>query len=221
MAAKPALSLLHLGHGLANGLSNLHNAKWARVPVINIVGDHARPLQQYHSHPGASHSSPYLGDIEGYAGPVSGWVRRVRTAEVAVADTLECLRASLGPAGQPKQVATLIVPADIAWAPAPAGQHHVYPSPSVPAAPNAAAVEGAAAVLGSGESCLLLIGGQNTSLILLSLFMLEMIILPRQARTNIGQKLPKTRRFVQAGMHCSCQGWSAQRKLRRAQAAAL
>ena len=64
----------------ANGFSNLHNAKWARVPVINIVGDHARPLQQYNSHPGASHSSPYLGDIEGYAAPVSGWVRRCRTA---------------------------------------------------------------------------------------------------------------------------------------------
>ena len=159
MADKPAMSLLHLGHGLANGLSNLHNAKWARVPLINLVGDHARPLQQYNSHPGASHSSPYLGDIEGYAGTVSGWVRRCRTPEVAVADALDCLRESLGPDGQPRQVSTLIVPADIAWAPPAVGQHRVYPKPAAPPSPNAAAVACATAVLASGDSCLLLIGG--------------------------------------------------------------
>lgn len=159
MADKPAISLLHLGHGLANGLSNLHNAKWARVPVINIVGDHARSLQQFNSHPGASHSSPYLGDIEGYAGPVSGWVRRCRTPEVAVSDALDCLRASLGAEGQPRQVSTLIVPADIAWAKASTGQHLVYPSLIAPTPPNSAAIDGAVAVLSSGESCLLLIGG--------------------------------------------------------------
>ncbi len=159
MAGKPAVSLLHLGHGLANGLSNLHNAKWARVPLINIVGDHARPLQQYNSHPGASHSSPYLGDIEGYAGPVSGWVRRCRTSELAVADALDCLRASFGPEGQPQQVSTLIVPADIAWAPPSIGQHRVYSSRIAPTPPNSAAIDGATAVLASGDSCLLLIGG--------------------------------------------------------------
>src|SRR5215467_2198505 len=36
----PAATLLHLGPGLANGLSNLHNARKARSPVINIVGEH-------------------------------------------------------------------------------------------------------------------------------------------------------------------------------------
>ena len=41
MAGKPACTLLHLGPGLANGLANLHNARRARVPVVNIVGDHA------------------------------------------------------------------------------------------------------------------------------------------------------------------------------------
>src|SRR5690606_10956398 len=34
MADKPALSLLHLGGGLANGLSNLHNAQKARTPML-------------------------------------------------------------------------------------------------------------------------------------------------------------------------------------------
>ena len=41
MTDKPAATLLHLGPGLANGLANLHNAKRARSPVVNIVGEHA------------------------------------------------------------------------------------------------------------------------------------------------------------------------------------
>src|SRR6202046_2766572 len=41
MAEKPACTLLHLGPGLANGLANLHNASRARVPIVNIVGEHA------------------------------------------------------------------------------------------------------------------------------------------------------------------------------------
>src|SRR6202453_557320 len=41
MAEKPACTLLHLCPGLANGLANLHNASRARVPIINIVGEHA------------------------------------------------------------------------------------------------------------------------------------------------------------------------------------
>src|SRR5213080_5426169 len=41
MAGKPACTLLHLGPGLGNGLANLHNARKAATPVVNIVGDHA------------------------------------------------------------------------------------------------------------------------------------------------------------------------------------
>src|ERR1700747_2346600 len=41
MKGKPASTLLHLGPGLANGLANLHNAQKARVPIVNIIGDHA------------------------------------------------------------------------------------------------------------------------------------------------------------------------------------
>ena len=39
MAGRPALTLLHLGPGLANGLANLHNARRAHTPVVNLVGD--------------------------------------------------------------------------------------------------------------------------------------------------------------------------------------
>ena len=33
MAGKPAVTLLHLGPGLANGLANLHNARRAATPT--------------------------------------------------------------------------------------------------------------------------------------------------------------------------------------------
>ena len=35
------MCLLHLGVGLANGLTNLHNARRAFTPVLNVIGDHA------------------------------------------------------------------------------------------------------------------------------------------------------------------------------------
>ena len=47
MADKPAGTLLHLGPGLGNGFANLHNARRARTPVVNIVGDHATYHKQY------------------------------------------------------------------------------------------------------------------------------------------------------------------------------
>lgn len=43
MARRPALTLLHLGPGLANGLANLHNARRAGTPVVNLVGEQQRP----------------------------------------------------------------------------------------------------------------------------------------------------------------------------------
>src|SRR5918999_524013 len=67
MAEKPASTLLHLGPGLANGLANLHNAKKANSPVVNIVGEHAT----WH----IQHDAPLTADIEGIARPVSHWVR--------------------------------------------------------------------------------------------------------------------------------------------------
>jgi acetolactate synthase-1/2/3 large subunit len=73
MTRRPAATLLHTGPGLANGLANLHNARRARSPIINIVGDHA----SYH----LQHDAPLTSDIEGLARPMSDWVRRVESAE--------------------------------------------------------------------------------------------------------------------------------------------
>ena len=63
MLDKPAATLLHTGPGLGNGLANLHNAKKAHTPIINIIGEHAT----YH----IQHDAPLTADIEGIACPVS------------------------------------------------------------------------------------------------------------------------------------------------------
>ena len=54
MAEKPAATLLHLGPGLGNGLANLHNARRARSPIVNIVGEHAT----YHRRASTRRSPP-------------------------------------------------------------------------------------------------------------------------------------------------------------------
>ena len=41
MTDKSAATLLHCGPGLANGLANLHNARRAHAPVLNLIGDQA------------------------------------------------------------------------------------------------------------------------------------------------------------------------------------
>ena len=85
MADKPAATLLHLGPGLANGLSNLHNASKAGTGIVNIVGDHAT----YH----LEYNAPLTSDIEGIARPVSDWIRTSPVAEgIAAGWLLSVLR---------------------------------------------------------------------------------------------------------------------------------
>ena len=104
MADKPACTLLHLGPGLANGLANLHNARRAGTPLVNIVGDHARYHKRY--------DAPLESDIESLARPMSGWYRSsARPGDVA-ADAAAAVLAALGP---PRKVATLVLPADVSW----------------------------------------------------------------------------------------------------------
>ncbi|MET1002798.1 MAG: thiamine pyrophosphate-binding protein, partial [Acidimicrobiia bacterium] len=67
MAERPAATLLHLGPGLGNGLANLHNARRARTPMVNIVGDHAT----YHR----GFDAPLQSDIDTIARNFSTWIR--------------------------------------------------------------------------------------------------------------------------------------------------
>ena len=104
MAGRPAATLLHLGPGLGNGIANLHNARRARTPLVNIVGDHAT----YHKRLDALLES----DIDALAGPVSGWLRRsLATADLAE-DAVDAIAAACTPPGC---VATLVLPADVSW----------------------------------------------------------------------------------------------------------
>ncbi len=117
MADKPAATLLHLGCGLGNGLANLHNARKGRVPMLNIVGDHATYHTQY--------DAQLQSDIETVARNVSPWVRTSQSTAALCQDAAEAIGACMGPPGQ---VATLILPADVSWGeggvPAVATQNH-------------------------------------------------------------------------------------------------
>ena len=103
MTGRPAATLLHLGPGLANGLSNLHNARRALSPVVNIVGEHALYHRQF--------DAPLSSDIEGFARPVSAFVRMVQEVGEAGHDAAQAVAAARSAPG----VATLIAPADIGW----------------------------------------------------------------------------------------------------------
>jgi acetolactate synthase-1/2/3 large subunit len=104
MLGRPASALLHLGPGLANALSNLHNARKARSPVVNIIGEHATHHMAY--------DAPLTADIAAIARPVSDWVETVDDPQNIGEQTRRCVEASYGPPGR---VASLIVPADHSW----------------------------------------------------------------------------------------------------------
>ncbi len=104
MKGTPAATLLHLGPGLANGLSNFHNARKARSPIVSIVGEHSLKHLE--------HDAPLSADIEAFARTVSSDVR-VATSPSDVGQALsETIAAAIAPPGQ---VGTLIVPADLSW----------------------------------------------------------------------------------------------------------
>jgi len=102
MAERPAATLLHCGPGLANGLANLHNARRAQSGIVNIVGDqatHHRALD-----------APLTADTDGWARGVSAWTRTATGATTVGRDAAAAVEVA-----RQGQIATLIVPADIAW----------------------------------------------------------------------------------------------------------
>jgi acetolactate synthase-1/2/3 large subunit len=104
IAREPAVTLLHCGPGLANGLANIHNAKKARVPMLNIVGDQAT----YH----ARFDPPLATDTLALAKSSSHWVKRVRKSADVGPTAAEAIRAARA---KPGQIATLILPSDASW----------------------------------------------------------------------------------------------------------
>jgi acetolactate synthase-1/2/3 large subunit len=102
IAGKPAATLLHLGPGMANGLANLHNARRAGSPVVNVVGDHATYHQKL--------DAPLQSDIDALGHWLTGTVHRpASSAELAATVDTAIAAADLG------RIATLVLPADLSW----------------------------------------------------------------------------------------------------------
>ena len=147
MTDRPAATLLHQGPGLAYGLSNLHNARRARTPVVNVIGDHA----SFH----LAADPPLATEIESLARPMSRWVATSEGAGSLSREVAEAIRAAREPPGA---VASLVVPADAAWGAA-EGLAEVR-APSAPGAVSTERIRKAAAALRSEEPALLLLGGR-------------------------------------------------------------
>ena len=146
MKEKPAATLLHLGPGLANGLANLHNARRAATPIVNIVGDHAT----YH----AQYDAPLASDITGFARPVSAWVHTSMSPKTVASDAARAVQAARA---APGQIATLILPADTAWLEA---DRAAQALPVLePAAVSDAAIDDAAQALRNGKRTAILMRG--------------------------------------------------------------
>ncbi|WP_395541511.1 acetolactate synthase large subunit [Neotabrizicola sp. sgz301269] len=147
MADRPAVTLLHTGPGLANGLANLHNARRAHTPMVNIVGDHAT----YH----LIYDAPLTSDIDSLARPMSDWIGRADSTANVGARTEEAIRAALTGAGG---ISTLILPADAAWT------EGTFPPPTVIAPPplplpDPAQLRAAAEALRNGRQTTILVSG--------------------------------------------------------------
>jgi acetolactate synthase I/II/III large subunit len=147
IAGKPAATLLHVGPGLANGAANLHNARRANSPIVNVVGDHATYHKKY--------DTPLESDIPALAGTFSGWVRCPTSAAEVAAEAANAVAASRR--GAPGQVATLILPADVSWN---EGAQPAEPVPlAAPAPVDEAAIVSAARLLRGDGPVVLLLGG--------------------------------------------------------------
>jgi acetolactate synthase-1/2/3 large subunit len=142
---KPAVTLLHCGPGLANGLANLHNARRANTMMVNCVGDqatHHRPLD-----------APLTADTEGLARTVSAWVRTAAHATQVGADAAVAVQMAMT---SPGQIATLILPSDTCWD-AGGVPARALAVPSPPTA-NPHAIQQAARLLKNGAPTLMILG---------------------------------------------------------------
>ncbi|MCL4133723.1 UNVERIFIED_CONTAM: hypothetical protein GTU68_047912 [Idotea baltica] len=124
----------------------MHNARKARVPMVNLVGDHALRHQQY--------DAPLSADVEAACAPFSDWVRSGRDAGSFAADAMEALSVATG---KPGRIASLVAPADIGWDEG--GKMAAPLTPKGAAALDEDAVTAALGALESGEKTVIIAGG--------------------------------------------------------------
>ncbi len=145
MSGKPAMTLLHLGPGFANGIANLHNARRARTPILNIIGEHAtwhRPADP-----------PLAMNIEGLTETVSEWTRTNTATDHIPRDVVEAVEASCT-----GRIASLIVPHDYQLGPCGTAGGGLSAPPLTPV--DDGQIEEAAKLLRSGPKTALLLGGR-------------------------------------------------------------
>ncbi|TYT74259.1 acetolactate synthase large subunit [Desulfobotulus mexicanus] len=144
MTGKPGLTLLHLGPGFANGIANLHNARRAKSPIINLIGDHAT------WHRGAN--APLTMPVEKLAASLPGWVRYAGRTRTLGADLLSCYEAAMSGG-----IASLVLPHDLQAMemnnlPEELSYHAYYKE-------NQQTLESAADMLKNAKNAALLLGG--------------------------------------------------------------
>ena len=147
MSDTPACTLLHLGPGYGNGLANLHNARRAYTPIVNVIGDHATYHRQY--------DAPLNSDIPSIVAANSVWVKSADTPDTVAATAAEAITASYGPPGGP---VSLILPADSAWLETKVSK--ALATRPAPAAPDASTVETVARAIKAAAKPVVLIGGR-------------------------------------------------------------
>ena len=127
ITGRVGLTLLHLGAGLGNGLANLHNARRAHTPIVNLVGDH--PTWHLLFDP------PLASDLAGLAKAGT----RLAVVSSVFADASASFLHAWDAAHRVAGPVTLIVPADDAERP---GAEPAMPEwdPPDPAGPDASSV---------------------------------------------------------------------------------
>jgi len=142
---RPGLTLLHLGPGFANGIANLHNARRARTPLINIIGQHTT----WH----IDADAPLTMDVESLARAVSDWTKTTTSANELSSAVTEAYLESL-----PGKIATLIVPNDHLWAEA--GNTICAPAPLKFDSPDMTLIKAAADLLRTERRTAVMLGGK-------------------------------------------------------------
>ncbi len=147
MADKPAATLLHVGSGFSNSMANLHNARRAHTPLVNIVGDHAT----YH----LKYDAPLTSDVPAHAAICSDWVKVSESADDLAQSGALAVQASMEGSGK---IATLIAPANHAWEEA--AKNTQPRPPSKPAHAGENDIAAAVKALSNGKPTAILLGGR-------------------------------------------------------------
>lgn len=148
MTGKPALTLVHLGPGFANGFANLHNARRGRTPLVNVIGHHPTWHRNY--------DPPLNTEVESLVRAVSDWQRTSASAEHISRDMADAISAA---SRHPGQVATLVVPTDCQWNEAYGPIVEPTPPPAALVGPDA--VERARVATSRGERTMLMLGSSG------------------------------------------------------------